>query len=308
MDEPKWLLWARELQAIAQTGLAFTEDPYDLERYQRLRAHRGRDVSRMARMRRSSASTRCSSRRSAMRRPRSMCAAPCFAINGFCWCTRSAMAAGRCRGLGRCESIGPGVRRARNPRGIGIRGAGGEARRGIYDYRRQGHRNPLPYSIYKLFFICELTGGEARTSLETSAVEFFALDELPPLSMGRTNPRQIERMFAHRRDAGLADGIRLTACISGSSQYRPRRRPPDAARCPRRSNATVRARRRDPRSVLSSYRPNRHRCSKACRRARRSRADECARRRCRRRRDGGPPGRPPARNHERTSSRCRLGS
>ena len=39
--EPHWLLWAREIQALAQTGLAFTRDQYDQydrERYQRLRA------------------------------------------------------------------------------------------------------------------------------------------------------------------------------------------------------------------------------------------------------------------------------
>ena len=36
--EPRWLLWAREIQALAQTGLAFTRDQYDRERYQRLRA------------------------------------------------------------------------------------------------------------------------------------------------------------------------------------------------------------------------------------------------------------------------------
>jgi hypothetical protein len=35
---PRWLLWAREMQALAQTGLAFTHDQYDRERYQRLRA------------------------------------------------------------------------------------------------------------------------------------------------------------------------------------------------------------------------------------------------------------------------------
>jgi hypothetical protein len=38
MDEPQWLLWARELQAIAQTGLTFSQDNYDLDRYRRLRA------------------------------------------------------------------------------------------------------------------------------------------------------------------------------------------------------------------------------------------------------------------------------
>ena len=36
--EPDWLTWTRELQAIAQTGLAFVRDPYDRERYGALRA------------------------------------------------------------------------------------------------------------------------------------------------------------------------------------------------------------------------------------------------------------------------------
>ena len=34
----RWLVWAREIQALAQTGLAFTRDQYDRERYQQLRA------------------------------------------------------------------------------------------------------------------------------------------------------------------------------------------------------------------------------------------------------------------------------
>jgi len=37
-DEPDWLTWARELQAIAQTGLAYSRDPYDRVRYEALRA------------------------------------------------------------------------------------------------------------------------------------------------------------------------------------------------------------------------------------------------------------------------------
>ena len=36
--EPRWLLWAREMQALAQTGLEFTRDQYDREHYQHLRA------------------------------------------------------------------------------------------------------------------------------------------------------------------------------------------------------------------------------------------------------------------------------
>jgi hypothetical protein len=36
--DPHWLTWTRELQAIAQTGLAFGRDPYDRERYEMLRS------------------------------------------------------------------------------------------------------------------------------------------------------------------------------------------------------------------------------------------------------------------------------
>jgi len=35
--EPKRLVWAREMQAMAQTGLTFTRDAYDRARYERLR-------------------------------------------------------------------------------------------------------------------------------------------------------------------------------------------------------------------------------------------------------------------------------
>jgi Hydrolase of X-linked nucleoside diphosphate N terminal/NUDIX domain len=36
--EPAWLVWARELQAIAQTGLTFATSPFDRERYTAIRS------------------------------------------------------------------------------------------------------------------------------------------------------------------------------------------------------------------------------------------------------------------------------
>lgn len=50
--------------------------------------------------------------------------------------------------------------------------------------------------IWKVLFLAELTGGEATVSDETTAVGFFALDQLPPLSLARTLPADIE--LAHR--------------------------------------------------------------------------------------------------------------
>ena len=32
-----WLDWAKELQFIAQAGLTYSKDPFDLERFQRIR-------------------------------------------------------------------------------------------------------------------------------------------------------------------------------------------------------------------------------------------------------------------------------
>ena len=33
----KWLKWAIEIQSIAQAGLTYTSNAYDVERYERLR-------------------------------------------------------------------------------------------------------------------------------------------------------------------------------------------------------------------------------------------------------------------------------
>ena len=37
MNNPLWLEWAQRLQAIAQTGLAYCRDPFDMERYAAIR-------------------------------------------------------------------------------------------------------------------------------------------------------------------------------------------------------------------------------------------------------------------------------
>jgi ADP-ribose pyrophosphatase YjhB (NUDIX family) len=65
--------------------------------------------------------------------------------------------------------------------------------RSLHDYlpRRLEH-------VYKLFFLCRLVDGAPRTSIETTAAEFFALDALPALSIGRTLPADIAMLDAHR--------------------------------------------------------------------------------------------------------------
>jgi len=63
---------------------------------------------------------------------------------------------------------------------------------------------PFMFHIWKLLFVCEITGGEARISNETDAVEFFPLDALPPLSTGRITAEQIQLLHRHFIDHALA--------------------------------------------------------------------------------------------------------
>jgi ADP-ribose pyrophosphatase YjhB (NUDIX family) len=72
----------------------------------------------------------------------------------------------------------------------------------LLDRRRHPHPSQFHHA-YKVFFLCELTGGSAGVSIETDAVDFFAEDALPPLSTQRVTAAQIGLMFHHLREPGL---------------------------------------------------------------------------------------------------------
>ena len=57
------------------------------------------------------------------------------------------------------------------------------------------------YHAFKIIFLCSLTGGEPRISHETLAVDFFDLNNLPPLSLYRTNEGMLQEVFAHVQDS-----------------------------------------------------------------------------------------------------------
>jgi ADP-ribose pyrophosphatase YjhB (NUDIX family) len=203
MDDPAWLLWARELQAIAQTGLTFGADAYDLERYQRLREIA---IAMLAQ----GSDTPVERIRAFLERdlgyptPKVDVRAAVFRDDRILMVREVSDGGWTLPGGWADVNQSPREcveREIREESGFEARAVKLAA---VYDYRRQGNVHPIPYSIYKLFFLCELTGGEARPSIETSAVEFFALEALPELSAGRTNARQVARMFAHRRDPTLS--------------------------------------------------------------------------------------------------------
>jgi len=73
-----------------------------------------------------------------------------------------------------------------------------------WDRELQGHPPPLPVHVYKLFFLCRRDGAvQPPAALETLEVVWFGLGALPTLSLGRVNHRQLDRALAHHRDPAL---------------------------------------------------------------------------------------------------------
>ncbi|EPJ83058.1 MULTISPECIES: NUDIX hydrolase N-terminal domain-containing protein [Pseudomonas] len=69
--------------------------------------------------------------------------------------------------------------------------------------RRLHPHPPMLLHVYKAFFLCELSGGTLRPSLETPDVGFFDEHNLPELSTARVTHEQIAMMYRHLRDETL---------------------------------------------------------------------------------------------------------
>ena len=203
-DEPRWLTWTRELQAIAQTGLAFVRDPYDRERYEMLRglasrmmaAHTALPAERIEDLFRNE---------QGYATPKVDVRGAVFDSEGRLLMVREVADSGRWTLPGGWADVNltPGenvVKEVREESGFDVRVRKLAA---LWDRTRQGHPASV-FSCCKMFYVCELVGGSAATSMETSEVGWFAEDAVSQdLSLGRVLPHQIRRMFDHLRDATL---------------------------------------------------------------------------------------------------------
>lgn len=66
---------------------------------------------------------------------------------------------------------------------------------GVWDRNLHGHP-PLPWHVYKLIFLCEETGGSLAINHETTSLGFFDIHELPPLSLTRIVAEELEVSMA----------------------------------------------------------------------------------------------------------------
>jgi ADP-ribose pyrophosphatase YjhB (NUDIX family) len=203
VEEPQWLKIARELRAIAQTGLAFTADRFDRQRYERVRELAASMLAQgsgehyeaiigLLRQDWGYATPKVDVRGAAFVDGRVLLVRE---ISDGKWTLPGGWADVN-QSAAECV-----VREIAEESGFEAKTLKLAA---VRDYQRSGHPPRHVDSIYKMFFICTITGGCARPSDETSEVAFFARDELPPLSLGRATAAQIERMFQHAQDPHLA--------------------------------------------------------------------------------------------------------
>lgn len=72
----------------------------------------------------------------------------------------------------------------------------------VYDKRCHQHP-PQPFYIYKLIFLCQITGGDLRPGFDMKGAQFFSLTDLPPLSQDRILKTQLEQLYtlSQKKDA-----------------------------------------------------------------------------------------------------------
>ncbi len=197
-NAPHWLKWAREIQSLSQTGLAYASTDYERERYQRLteiaaeivESHTGlpkEGVTQTFFVQPGYATVKVDVRGAVVRDGKILLVQERMDER---WCMPGGWA-----DVGELPSAMV-AREVREESGLEV-----VPQRivGVYD----ANRGPTPmefFHAYKIVFLCDIRGGKARSGEETMAVDFFSFDELPPLSTHRTNKRHLADVQAYLGD------------------------------------------------------------------------------------------------------------
>lgn len=190
---PDWLGWVQRLQTIAQAGLTYEENPFSLERFQQvqqiaaeiLEAGTGVPIDQTYLVlsgEKGYPTPKLDVRGVVLKEGRVLLVKE---LADGCWTLP-----------GGWVDVGEPPSRAAEREvweesGYRVRAVKLLA---LYDHR-QHNLTPYFFHIYKLFFLCDLLGGEAATSIETGGAEFFDCNVLPELSTGRVNREVMERLF-----------------------------------------------------------------------------------------------------------------
>jgi ADP-ribose pyrophosphatase YjhB (NUDIX family) len=187
---------AKEMEAMAQTGLHYSSDKFDTERYSRLRELAAELLA--------GSSNLSSGELMEWNREEFGYATPKVDVRGFILSDNKVLLIREDMDEGRWTLPGGWADVNETPSESVEREVEEEsgyivkARQllAVWDREKQGHIPAYPYHIYKIFFHCEITGGSPRVTLESSESRFFDIDRLPDLSVSRVLERQLNELFA----------------------------------------------------------------------------------------------------------------
>lgn len=197
---PKWLEWAKEIQFIAQAGIEYSPDPFDRERFVRLREMAAEMLAAMTELPLEKVhdlfcnetgfqTPKLDSRAAIIREGKILLVQERDGL----W----AMPGGW---VDVDQTIATNlVKETREEAGLAVKVGRLVA---LHEYSRRNCRRPFPYNIIKAFVLCEAIGEPHLVeNPETRAVQWFAPDALPPLHTGKQTAGQVAMCFAAFADA-----------------------------------------------------------------------------------------------------------
>src|SRR5574341_775405 len=194
---PKWLDWAREIFSLSQSGLTYSGNQYDIERYKRLQEITAEMIASQSDIPKEMVLESFSMQAGYI--------TPKIDVRGAVILDDKIVliqerADGKWAMPGGWADLGNGPasvaeREVWEESGFRVKA---EKVLAIIDANRI---EPMEfYHAFKIIFLCRLIDGEPRISHETMAVDFFAMEDLPPLSSFRTNEAMLQEVFAHVKD------------------------------------------------------------------------------------------------------------
>ena len=189
--------WAMRLQSLAQAGLTYGKDNFELERYQEIR-----DIS--AEMMAEKAGLPIEKVKNLFcneigyQTPKIATRAAIFKDNKMLLVQESdglwSIPGGWCEvNLSVKENV---IKEIKEEAGIDITV---EKLIAIHDSNKH-YKGMYPYGISTVFFLCKPTGGTFKENDETIASDYFALDDLPELSEDKGSREQVEMWFKAYQD------------------------------------------------------------------------------------------------------------
>ena len=189
----QWLDWAREIQALAQSGKTYALNDWQIERYDKLMGIAAEIVSQYTDL----------SHQAILEnfKIQTGYATPKIDVRGAVFREGKLLMVKESRDggwtmPGGWADVGDYPAAAAEREVWEESGFNVKARKlvGVYDANRV---KPMEfYHAFKLVFLCDILGGEARTSNETTDVAFYSQEEIPENFAGeRTRPRHIRDAF-----------------------------------------------------------------------------------------------------------------